>query len=93
MSSDKWDKVDFAEWKRFWQSEVGQKAFSQMQDFKLLALDEALRAVRNADSTNEEIVRRISRAEGINQILQFIQLNISRANDKGKKKEEVGTSS
>ena len=75
--NEAWDKPKLQEWKKFWESEMGQEALGKMREIK----DQCL-----ADSMGQAdpnfIAAYVGRAAGVELILQDIQAGITAADRK-----------
>ena len=68
MDKQAWDKAKLEEWKKFWESEMGQEAIAKMQAIKENMLSNAMGQL-NPDA----IAACVGRAAGIDLILQDIE--------------------
>ena len=82
MENQPWDKAKLEEWKKFWESEMGQEALAKMKSLKMRCLDFAVQA------KTDEVTFYVGRAAGIDLILQDIEAGIRAANEAKKKEAE-----
>jgi hypothetical protein len=67
------DKITPVEWKTFWESKVGKKFMNKLVDFKQSYLDSSMTMPQN------DVVRMIDRAIGVEAVIQYIDVGIERA--------------
>ena len=83
MDNKAWDKPKLQEWKKFWESEMGQEALAKMLHIKDLCLTHAL------EQTDPDAVAFfVGRAGGVDLVLQDIQAGINALNGKEDKTKE-----
>lgn len=87
MDNKSWDKARLAEWKKFWESEMGVEALKKMEILKANCLENAMVA-----ADNETIAGFVARAAGIELVKQDILTGIEAADralekERGKKKQ------
>ena len=82
MDNQSWDKAKLTEWKKFWESEMGQEAIKKMTDLKAQCFDFAL-----GQSDPNGIAFYIGRAGGIDLVLQDINAGFKALEDLGKEEE------
>ena len=68
MNNQPWDKAKLEEWKKFWESEMGQEAIKKMQSLKDVCLRRALDVAEP-----EKISFYVGRAGGIDLVLTDIE--------------------
>lgn len=81
MNNQPWDKAKLEEWKKFWNSEMGQEAISKMLSLKDTCMKFALEAVEP-----DKVAYYVGRAGGIDLVLTDIDAGF-RALDELKEKE------
>lgn len=81
MNNQPWDKAKLEEWKKFWNSEMGQEAINKMQTLKDTCLRFALEA-----TVPDQVNFYVGRAGGIDLVLTDIDAGF-RALDELKEKE------
>ena len=67
------DKITPVEWKTFWDSKVGKKLMSKLSDFKQSYLESSMTVQQN------DVVRMVDRASGVETVIQYISAGIERA--------------
>lgn len=67
------DKITPVEWKTFWDSKVGKKLMSKLSNFKQSYLESSMVAPQN------EVVRMVDRALGVEMVIQYINAGIEQA--------------
>ena len=63
-----WDKAKLEEWKKFWDSEMGQEALKKMEFLKNDILERAL-----APAQTEAVTYYVGRAAGVDLVIQDIK--------------------
>lgn len=81
MDNKAWDKPKLQEWKKFWESEMGQEAIAKMNYIKGLCLSHALE-----ETAPDAIAFFVGRAGGVDLVLQDIQAGINALDGKEDKK-------
>ena len=77
MDNKAWDKPKLQEWKKFWESEMGQEALAKMLRIKDLCLTHALE-----QTDPDTIAFFVGRAGGVDLVLQDIQAGVNALNGK-----------
>lgn len=70
--SKAWDKQKLQEWKKFWESEMGQEAIKKMRAIKEQCLGDAM-----GEADPNLVAAYVGRAAGVELILQDIQAGIT----------------
>ena len=83
MDNQPWDKAKLAEWKKFWESEMGKESIAKMKQLKTELLEESMRRIQ-ADEVNWCV----SRAAGIQIVLDDIQTGVLMAEEEAKNAEK-----
>ena len=83
MDNQPWDKTKLEEWKKFWDSEMGQEALKKMRNLK----DQCLNLSMQPTDPNVAAYY-VGRAGGIDLVLQDIQAGFNALEELGK--EEKG---
>ena len=83
MDNKPWDKAKLEEWKKFWESEMGQEALSKMRQIKDQCLHDSM-----MQSDPNFISAYVGRAAGIELVLQDIQVGINAAERKEEQPKE-----
>lgn len=83
MNSQPWDNAKLAEWKKFWESEMGKEALSKINDLREMALNLALQ-----QSSSDAITYYVGRAAGIDLVLTDIRTGIEAAEKAAKEEQE-----
>jgi hypothetical protein len=81
MNNQPWDKAKLEEWKKFWDSEMGQEAINKMKTLKDTCLRFALEVAEP-----EKVTFYVGRAAGIDLVIADIEAGF-RALDETKEKE------
>lgn len=72
---ENWSRNKRQEWKRFWNSEMGQEAIRQIELVRENFMEEALTLPNRADpygTTNDLMLRAINQANGVDSVLAMI---------------------
>ena len=77
MDNKAWDKPKLQEWKKFWESEMGQEALAKMRAIKEQCSNDSM-----GQANPDMIAAYVGRAAGIELVLQDIQVGINAANEK-----------
>lgn len=82
MDNKPWDKAKLDEWKKFWESEMGQEALAKMRKIKEQCLADSM-----GQADPNFVSAYVGRAAGVELVLQDIQAGIDAANRKEEPKE------
>lgn len=83
MDNQPWDKAKLEEWKKFWESEMGQESLKKMESIKDHWVSEALR------QTDPNVIAACAgRAAGVEIIMQDIKAGFDALEKLGKEDEE-----
>jgi len=82
MQPKQWSKEELANWKAFWESDMGKIAISKIKE-----LGEAFGYASLQTTKTDEIVAYTGRRAGIEAVLADIQTGIQLANEANKEKE------
>ena len=83
MDNQPWDKARLEEWKKFWESEMGQESLKKMQAIKDQWMNEAL-----GQSDPNVIAACVGRAAGVEIIMQDIKAGFDALERMGKEAEK-----
>ena len=79
MDNKPWDKARLTEWKKFWDSEMGQEALSKMRHLKELCLTHAM-----TPTDPNTVAYYVGRAGGIDLVLRDIEAGFTALEELGK---------
>lgn len=79
MENQEFTKADFADFKRFWESPVGQKYITKMQETRKQLLQIAM-----SENDRDHVCRSVAIANGFDSILNDIEATIKTAEKNGK---------
>ena len=79
MDNQPWDKAKLEEWKKLWESEMGQEALKKMRSLKEQCLNMSMQPI-----DPNAIAFYVGRAGGIDLVLQDIQAGITAFEELGK---------
>lgn len=75
-----WDDAKLADWKKFWESDLGQEYLQKLEDIKQLIVADILKSAFN----NESLLAFAGRAAGVDAIIQDIRAIVATATEKAK---------
>ena len=79
MENQFWDKAKLAEWKAFWESDIGQEYLEKLEDMKTVLFTKIM------NGADKEMPANLAgRAAGVEIIIQDIEQGINAANEQRK---------
>ena len=84
MTTEKINEAELKEWKDFWNSETGKKAIEKMETLKQSNLNYAMELSDKVTNPGEPVLAAISRAKGIQIVIDDIKTGINLADEKEK---------
>ena len=81
MDNQPWNSAQLADWKRFWESDLGQDYLLKLERTKQLVF---ANIINNANATQDSIMNLAGRAAGIDAVIQDIRAGIAAATEKAK---------
>lgn len=88
MDNQSWDRAKLADWKVFWESEVGQEYLAKLEEVKQMIF---VNIMNNSDK--EALANLAGRAAGIEIIIQDIRQGMLTANEDEKEDEKKAKNS
>ena len=80
MDNQSWDKAKIADWKRFWESDIGQEYLAKLEEVKQILFVNIMNSVEKEGT----IMNLAGRAAGIEIVIQDIKQGIIAANENEK---------
>lgn len=80
MDNQSWDKAKIADWKRFWESDIGQEYLAKLEEVKQMLFVNIMNSVDKEGT----IMNLAGRAAGIEIVIQDIKQGIIAANENEK---------